>query len=63
MEAMGKQLLVKKMIKDCKKIVGLMNQSDVARKIFKVIQKEIYIKKLPLKLLQIKRLDKTFFER
>uniref|UniRef100_A0A915KIN1 Transposase n=1 Tax=Romanomermis culicivorax TaxID=13658 RepID=A0A915KIN1_ROMCU len=51
-DAIGKQFLVKKTIGDCKKIVGLMNRSDPARKTFKVIQKEIDIEKLPLKLLQ-----------
>uniref|UniRef100_A0A915IZ60 Uncharacterized protein n=1 Tax=Romanomermis culicivorax TaxID=13658 RepID=A0A915IZ60_ROMCU len=41
------------MIRDSKKIVSLVNRSDPARKTYKVIQKEINIKKLPLKLLQI----------
>uniref|UniRef100_A0A915L4W2 Uncharacterized protein n=1 Tax=Romanomermis culicivorax TaxID=13658 RepID=A0A915L4W2_ROMCU len=53
LDAIGKQFLVKKMIGDCKKIVGLMNRSDPARKTFKVIQREIDIKKLPLRLLRV----------
>uniref|UniRef100_A0A915HKP2 Uncharacterized protein n=1 Tax=Romanomermis culicivorax TaxID=13658 RepID=A0A915HKP2_ROMCU len=36
-ETIGKQFLVEKTIGDCKKIVGLMNQKDPARKTFKVM--------------------------
>uniref|UniRef100_A0A915JW90 Uncharacterized protein n=1 Tax=Romanomermis culicivorax TaxID=13658 RepID=A0A915JW90_ROMCU len=59
-DAIGKPFLIKKMIRDCKKIVGLMNQSDPARKTFKVIQKEINIEKLPHKLLQVTLLKQGF---